>query len=805
MAKKKKDPLKKAALQAKKNAKAEKAARKRLNKEQAKQKSTDDQDHDDEKDDDNFDALLQVYSKQDKDVVTTVLEPLEGFPPPRANATLTLADDKHQHVYLFGGEYWDGVENIVLNDLFRWDVTKNEWRQVITPLPRPGPRCAHSTVYYRNALYVLAGEMATADQYHHYKDIWKFDLSTLKWEEIQPRAVGTAPSARSGHAAFVWKHYMVVFGGFYEALRDTRWYNDVCVLDLQSLTWLDIPHSKLASRPEPRSAVNVGLKGDAALIHGGYSKLKNPTTTSGESKVHTDAWLLHLKPILQGKPPTWERVSSRQKGSSAMNPSNRSGTASVTYKDRMLVFGGVVDAEGHHHRVDSVFYNELHAHDLERRMWFPVRVKKATEGKSRRRRKRSDEQRAVGEEENDNDQDESEQESDESSDLEADVDDDEPVTPSGWDLDMLRSNMFAFIDGDGNVVYEKIEDDTANDGYDADTGEASKPQASIVTDEEAKENDTDEEEEEEEKEEMKEKEEKGDDTDEEEDEEKNVVNKHVTVREPAINKKSAESIKNRPPAHTGHIVTSSSVMKVNKESGAPEAVARAEPLPRINAEMIVRSNVLYVYGGLLEVGDREITLDDCWSFDLRKRDEWKCINEGTMHKQVWRGAAFDDDDSYISTDVGGDDDLEDEGSENDLDDADEDAARAAKAARKAAKKEEEKSKRAGLRQEITDLKGKLDLDDKNRTPQMGEALADFYSRTSQYWNDEAASRVAQDVSESERLSSKELKREGFNLASERYEELKPVLERLDELELQQREAEEERKRRKEKRKSKKGR
>lgn len=787
MAKKKKDkkdPEKKAALQAKKEAKAEKAAKKRLNKETKQQKGSDDNE-------DNFDALLEVYRKKDENVSTTVLEPLEGFPPPRANATLTLADDKNGHVYLFGGEYYDGVENIVLDDLFRWDPTKNEWRQIITPPPRPGPRCAHSAVYYRNALYVLAGELATADQYHHYRDLWRFDLATLKWEEIQPRATGTAPSARSGHAAFVWKHYMIVFGGFYEALRDTRWYNDVCVLDLQTLTWMDIPHSKLASRPEARSACNVGLKGDTAVIHGGYSKLKNPTTKA-EAKVHTDAWLLHLKPILQGKPPTWERLSNRHKGSSS-NPSNRSGTASVTYKDRMLLFGGVVDTEEHHHRVESVFYNELHAFDMERRTWFPVRVKAEKEGKSRRRRKKDDD-KDDGEVEEKQDDEESEEES---SDLEDDVDDENPATSSGWDLDMLRSNMFAFIDGDGNIVYEKIEEETANDGYDADTGEAAKAKASVVTDEEAKENDTDEEEEEEEA--------KGDDTDEDEQEE--MVVKEEIISKVTIDVKKIPGNGNTQSSQ-GHIVSSSSVMKVNKESGAPEAVARAEPLPRINATVIVRSNVLYVYGGLLEVGDREITLDDCWSFDLRKRDKWECINEGTMHKQVWRGAVFDDDDSYISTGVGSDDDddLDEELSDSEL--ADEDAVRAAKAAKKAAKKEQEKSKRAGLRQEIADLKGKLDLDDVNRTPLMGEALAEFYSRTSKYWNDEAATRIAQETatqSETEKLSSKELKREGFNLASERYDELKPVLERLDELELQQREAEEERKHRKEKKKGKNGR
>ena len=487
MAKKKKDAVKKAALQVKKAEKADKAARKRLNKETREQGGGDD------KEEENIDDLLEAYRQQNVNVRTTVLETLSGFPPPRANATLTLADDKNGYVYLFGGEYYDGIDNIVLNDLFRWDVSKNEWRQILTPAtPKPGPRCAHSTVYYKDSLYVLAGEVASAEEYHHYRDLWRLDLNNLTWTQVQTR--GTAPSARSGHAAFVWKHYMIVFGGFYEALRDTIWYNDVSVLDLRTLVWMDIPHSKLASRPEPRSACNVGLKDNIAIIHGGFSKLKNNNPGGGggvaESKVHSDAWLLHLKPILQGKPPTWERLSNRIKGaaSSSINPSNRSGTSSVTYKDYMLVYGGVVDTEQQHHRVDSVFYNELFAFDMERRSWFPLRIRTAREGRSRRRRKKDD--KGNKDELKEEEKEEEEETEDESSELEEEDDGVNPAS-SGWDLEKLRCNMFAFIDGDGNIVYEKIQEETEKDGYQADAGEAEEAKVNDSHGDEAKEDDSD--------------------------------------------------------------------------------------------------------------------------------------------------------------------------------------------------------------------------------------------------------------------------------------------------------------------------
>ena len=39
----------------------------------------------------------------------------------------------------------------------------------------------------------------------------------------------------------------------------------------------------------------------------------------------------------------------------------------------------------------------------------------------------------------------------------------EEVKSSGWGLDKLRHDMFAFTDGDGNVVFEKIDGATMDD------------------------------------------------------------------------------------------------------------------------------------------------------------------------------------------------------------------------------------------------------------------------------------------------------------------------------------------------------
>ena len=731
---KKQDDEKKAALQARKDAKSDKAARKRLAKQQSKEGGGAVDVGEDE-----LDQVLLAYKTKDKEqrehqavAGRPTLEPIETpFPLPRANATLEFNGDfdKKDYFYLFGGEYFDGVENVILDQLLRYEVDKNEWKEVVTS-PRPSPRCAHSCVSYKQNLYVFGGEMSSGDNYHHYRDLWKFDLKKLEWSEIVAR---NSPSARSGHAAVVWKNFMIIFGGFFEA-KETKFYNDVQVFNLQTETWLELPQSRLAARPEPRSACNVALFGnDKIVIHGGFTKVPKNADSYAETNVYNDTWVLNLAPLLQEKAPTWERWMSSAKGiSDDTTTRGRAGCSSVSYKNRMIVFGGVVDSEQLHHKVDSIFFNDLVALDIERRKWFSLRVKEKASGNGGRRRRKPktddpDDNEKVDDEDNDD-------ESESSDIVEQDEDDasDAATKPAGWDLNKLRENCFAFVDGSGNLVYEKIDEE----------------------DEKKEESDDEGEEKEEEKEEENS---DSDDEEEEKQEEKDL----------RANEKAAKKI------------TASSVMILNEETNTTEAVVRTEPLPRINATALVRGNTLYLLGGILEVGDREVTLDDMWSLDLKKREQWHCIFPGTMHKQVWRGAVHDDDDSYIST---GREDSDGEG--DDMSDEEED-------------QETSKSRRAALREEIKELVEKYDIENENRTPNPDEALADFYSRTSDYWNKEVAK------TSSDELSAKEIKREGFSMARDRFDDLKPILERLTKLSLQAKESKKKEKDSKSSKKSKK--
>jgi len=422
----------------------------------------------------------------------------------------------------------------------------------------------------------------------------------------------------------------------------------------------------------------------------------------------------------------------------------------------MIVFGGVVDKEQMNHMVDSVFYNDLMVMDIGRRNWFPLRVKdKDNEGAPRRRRRKNNDDQLQNEEESTKIDEENLETDDSSSEFKEEEDqkeeaDDDQNRRSGWDLDMLRSNMFAFIDGDGNIVYEKIHDDKPDNNLgepkDDDEDEEEKREKDLGTILGAKETD---------KEEVKE-------------EELEKANK-------------AASAKKRPMKsnYESQNINTSSVMVVNEETNAPEPLERTEPLPRINASILARGHVVYVLGGILEVGDREITLDDMWALDIRKHDKWQCLWGGTFHKQVWRGATYDDDDSYISTrkedGTADGDDVEEDDDDFSEDDTSYENTR-----------ESRKKKRSDLRQEVAELNTKYRLGESSRTPREGETLADFYSRTSEYWNNQAAKEVTGTDAD---LSNKELKRKAFFLAEARFKELEPILSQLGDLKISETPAE----------------
>ncbi|KAF4685477.1 kelch domain containing 4, partial [Perkinsus olseni] len=279
--------------------------------------------------------------------------------------------------------FFDGDRQTVYNDTFRWDIDKGEWKKIEPPVS-PKPRCAHQAVLVNNRyVYIFGGEFSTVSQFHHYRDLWRFDLKTNLWEEI--KATGDRPSQRSGHRMLVWKGYIILFGGFYNTFRECKYFNDLHMFNITEEKWYKVDFSSVPSLnlPAPRGGCLffVHPQADMAYLYGGYSRDTKQNATSGTE--HTDMWALNLKNAANTLKPTWERLS--KKGPA---PSKRSGMACAVYKNRCLVFGGVTDEDKPGLTLESRFYNDLHAFDMERKRWYVLDYKlgqkKPQEKKSRR-------------------------------------------------------------------------------------------------------------------------------------------------------------------------------------------------------------------------------------------------------------------------------------------------------------------------------------------------------------------------------------------------------------------------------------
>ncbi|XP_029422982.1 kelch domain-containing protein 4 isoform X2 [Nannospalax galili] len=101
------------------------------------------------------------------------------------------------------------------------------------------------------------------------------------------------------------------------------------------------------------------------------------------------------------------------------------------------------------------------------------------------------------------------------------------------------------------------------------------------------------------------------------------------------------------------------------ENGAVEASGPSvEPCPRSNAMLAVKHGLLYVYGGMFEAGDRQVTLNDLYCLDLHKMEEWKTLVEMDPKMQEWLEETDSEEDSSSDEGAeGADEDQEEDSGE----------------------------------------------------------------------------------------------------------------------------------------------
>eukprot|EP00890_Picochlorum_soloecismus_P001177 jgi/Picsp_1/205/NSC_00204-R1_protein len=326
--------------------------------------------------DNDIDSLLAKFKLQDEESNRVIIEEKCDAPSPRVYASCLPQNDRD--VIVFGGEFLDPKSDAmyVYADLYVLNTQNLTWKQIKSP-KGPLPRTSHQAVVTKSYMYIFGGEFTSRNQekFKHYGDLWRIDLSTFIWEQIPFKGPGQSPSPRSGHRMVTFKNLAILFGGFYDAGRETRYYNDLWVLDLDSLKW----ESKGSGGPSPRGGCQIALHAEKSTLYviGGYStKPKDKFATPGPNKSkddedergisHDDIWALDL---LSWK---WEKV---RKVGMAPTPRTSFGLAVQTSKAKAIMFGGVFDMEGAGDRMYSELFNEAYQFNMSLRRWFPLTVR----------------------------------------------------------------------------------------------------------------------------------------------------------------------------------------------------------------------------------------------------------------------------------------------------------------------------------------------------------------------------------------------------------------------------------------------
>ncbi|KAJ7709920.1 hypothetical protein B0H17DRAFT_244413 [Mycena rosella] len=355
------------------NAKAAKKAKAAQKIERTTKKKVAKSKKEDEDSDDDLEGILEKLRVEWEEAHKVTEEVADGPPSRRANATLTACPNGN-HLWCIGGEFFseDG-KAYFYSDVYRYSPDKDEWRRFVSPTC-PGPRSAHAVAVSPaggGKIFLFGGEFSSLHQnsFHHYRDMWSFDIQTHAWDRIDTKI---RPSARSGHRMAIWKHFIVLFGGFYDPGITTKYLNDLWLFDLQEYKWRQIEFRENDLRPSPRSGFSFLSTADGIILHGGYckeyAKGKRPVGVMLE-----DTWFLKLtmstaesansKLSVDPLIVKWER---RKRPSTAYAPALRSGCTMTlwTAKNTGILFGGVTDEDTGEETLESVFWNDLNGYQL---------------------------------------------------------------------------------------------------------------------------------------------------------------------------------------------------------------------------------------------------------------------------------------------------------------------------------------------------------------------------------------------------------------------------------------------------------
>ncbi|PVH16637.1 uncharacterized protein CXQ87_004932 [Candidozyma duobushaemuli] len=349
-----------------KKARAAEKQKKNNQKAESKQKKQAKKSGEDEEEDQDIDAILEQYAKEQEELLAVKVDVVDR-PSKRLNPAMVASPlQGKRELLLFGGEANENGMARFYNDLHTYTIDNNTWRRY-TSKNAPLPRSSHAMCAHPSGIVVMfGGEFSSPKQstFYHYGDTWVLDAETKEWEKIDQKK---GPSARSGHRMCVWKHYIILHGGFRDLGVSTTYLHDMWLFDITTHKWTQAEFPPAHPVPDARSGHSMVPHPEGAVIYGGYCKVKGKKG-SQKGKVLTDTWLVKMKADPKGI-----RFERRRK--QGFSPSPRVGCSMVFHKNRGIMFGGVYDYDESDEKIESQFYNTLQSYQVEVNRWYNLTLK----------------------------------------------------------------------------------------------------------------------------------------------------------------------------------------------------------------------------------------------------------------------------------------------------------------------------------------------------------------------------------------------------------------------------------------------
>ncbi|CAO3596357.1 unnamed protein product [Absidia cylindrospora] len=137
----------------------------------------------------------------------------------------------------------------------------------------PPPLVGASTTIVGDHMYVFGGRLVASRQMTNH--LYVLDLATLVWERhIGPPDSAPPPQRRYFHSANIYNNSLVIFGGMSHAHRNSATQglcalDDLCIFDLETLSWIYPQVSPSIFTPQARYAHLAECVNDKLMVIGG--------------------------------------------------------------------------------------------------------------------------------------------------------------------------------------------------------------------------------------------------------------------------------------------------------------------------------------------------------------------------------------------------------------------------------------------------------------------------------------------------------------------------------------------------------